>query len=100
MKDSKPIKEQDTLDESVELSSQEKLEGQVRCLHEMNKILKSDKHKQSMMSTYIFVSPDGIEFLHLGMADACKTHGLNCGSVKNSLTQNRMYKGWKITHGK
>lgn len=33
-------KEQDTLDESVELSSQEKLEGQVRCLREMNKILK------------------------------------------------------------
>lgn len=40
MKDSKPINEQDTLDESIELSSQEKLEGQVRCLHEMNKILK------------------------------------------------------------
>jgi hypothetical protein len=40
MKNDILTKEKDTLDESVELSSQEKLEGQVRCLHEMNKILK------------------------------------------------------------
>jgi hypothetical protein len=40
MKNDIPNKEKDILDESVELSSQEKLEGQVRCLREMNKILK------------------------------------------------------------
>lgn len=61
---------------------------------------KSEKHKKSMMSTYIFTSPDGTEFLHVGMAEACKIHGLNYGSVKNSLTKNKIYKGWKITHGK
>lgn len=61
---------------------------------------KSKEHREAMMKTYKFISPQGEEFIYLGLATGCAFHGFNCGSVKNNLMNGKPYKGWKILYGK
>jgi hypothetical protein len=61
---------------------------------------KSKEHREAMMKTYKFISPQGAEFIYLGLAAGCTFHGFNYGSVKNNLMNKKPYKGWKILYGK
>ena len=61
---------------------------------------KSEAHKMSMRHTYKFVSPSNEEFIYVGLEIGCEMHGLNYGSVRNNLMNNKPYKGWVITYGK